>query len=89
MGSNSLAITFAESRAEAKVYPKSDATRCCGGTPHSCGSEPAQVNILPDKSCVPAKTVQLDFGSIKMLLRDHKPCLLWPRIVIAVLVCGV
>jgi hypothetical protein len=30
----------------------------CGGTPHSCGSEPAQLNILPDKSGVPAETMR-------------------------------
>jgi hypothetical protein len=32
-----------------------------GGTPHSCGSEPAQFNILPDKSSVPAEMMRLDF----------------------------
>jgi hypothetical protein len=37
------------------------ATRHCSGTPHSCGSEPAQFNIQPDKSGVPAETMQLDF----------------------------
>jgi hypothetical protein len=37
----------------------------CGGTPHSCGSEPAQFNILPDKSGVPAETMRWIFCSIK------------------------
>jgi len=37
------------------------ATGLCGGTPHSCGSEPAQYTILPDKSGVPAETMWLDF----------------------------
>ena len=31
------------------------------GTPPSCGSKPAQFNILPDKSGVPAETMRLDF----------------------------
>jgi hypothetical protein len=34
------------------------ATGHCGGTPHSCGSGPAQFNVLPDKSGVPAETMQ-------------------------------
>jgi hypothetical protein len=38
----------------------------CGGTPHSCGSEPAQFNILPDKSGVPAETMRWIFCSIKV-----------------------
>jgi hypothetical protein len=33
----------------------------CDGTPHSCGSGPAQLNILLDKSGVPAETMRLDF----------------------------
>jgi hypothetical protein len=33
----------------------------CSGTPHSCGSKPAQFNILPDKSGVPAEMMRLDF----------------------------
>jgi hypothetical protein len=33
----------------------------CGGTPHSCDSEPARFNILPDKSGVPAETMRLNF----------------------------
>jgi hypothetical protein len=37
------------------------ATGHCGGTPHSCGSGPAQFNVLPDKSGVPAETMRLDF----------------------------
>jgi hypothetical protein len=37
------------------------ATGHCGGTPHSCGSGPAQFGVLPDKSGVPAETVRLDF----------------------------
>jgi hypothetical protein len=43
------------------VKRHSGATGHCGGTPHSCGSEPAQFNILPDKSGVPAETMRLDF----------------------------
>jgi large subunit ribosomal protein L35 len=35
------------------------ATEHCGGTPHSCGSGAAQFNVLPDKSGVPAETMQL------------------------------
>jgi hypothetical protein len=38
----------------------------CGGTPHSCGSEPAQLNILPDKSGVPAETMRWICCSIKI-----------------------
>jgi hypothetical protein len=37
------------------------ATGHCGGTPHSCGSGPAQFYVLPDKSGVPAETMRLDF----------------------------
>jgi hypothetical protein len=37
------------------------ATEHFGGTPHSCGSEPAPFNILPDKSGVPAETMRLNF----------------------------
>jgi hypothetical protein len=33
----------------------------CGGTPHSCASDPAPFNVLPDKSGVPAETMRLDF----------------------------
>jgi len=35
------------------------ATEHCSGTPHSCGSGAAQFNVLPDKSGVPAETMQL------------------------------
>jgi hypothetical protein len=35
-------------------------------TPHSCGGGPAQFNILPDKSGVPAETMRLDFCRIQV-----------------------
>jgi len=38
------------------------ATGHCGGTLHSCGSEPAPFDLLPDKSGVPAESVRLDFS---------------------------
>jgi hypothetical protein len=41
--------------------PSRSASGHCVGTPHSFGSKPAQCNILPDKSGVPAETMQLDF----------------------------
>jgi hypothetical protein len=37
-----------------------------GRTPHSCGGGPAQFNILPDKSGVPAETMRLDFCRIQV-----------------------
>jgi hypothetical protein len=48
------------------VKRHSGATGHCGGTPHSCGSEPAPFNILPDKSGVPAETMRWICCSIKV-----------------------
>jgi hypothetical protein len=45
----------------------------CGGTLHSCGSEPAQFNILPDKSGVPAETMRLDFLQYQGAPQDEPP----------------
>jgi hypothetical protein len=42
------------------------ATGHCDGTPHSCGSEPAQFNILPDTSGVPAETMRWICCNIKV-----------------------
>jgi hypothetical protein len=62
---------------KAKNMPRREilASRCSpgatghsGGTPHSCGSEPAPFNILPDKSGVPAETMHWICCSIKARL---------------------
>jgi hypothetical protein len=49
------------------------ATGHCGGTPHSCGSGPAQFNVLPDKSGVPVETMRLDFLQYQGAPDDRLP----------------
>jgi hypothetical protein len=50
---------------------------------HSCGSEPATVYILPDKSGVPAETMRLDLlqyqgapaaGNVSSFTFPHSAC---------------